>query len=95
MTQQAYKDLVKSLRPADILAAFPDVTPISTTNTDPRPSSQSSDPNDKVFDGQDAEQIRLMEEVCIVVDWNDTPVGAGSKKTCMFLDLPFCSFLTL
>ena len=32
--------------------------------------------------GYDEEQIRLMEEVCIVVDENDTPMGSGSKKRC-------------
>lgn len=83
MTQQeAYSDLVQSLKPEDILKTFPDVAPITTTNLDPRPTSKESADDKQLFDGQDAEQIRLMEEVCIVVDWNDTPVGAGSKKTC-------------
>ncbi|KAK4511709.1 mitogen activated protein kinase [Mucor velutinosus] len=30
----------------------------------------------------DEEQVRLMEEMCIVVDENDKRVGADSKKTC-------------
>jgi isopentenyl-diphosphate Delta-isomerase len=30
----------------------------------------------------DDEQVRLMEEECIVIDVNDNPLGAGSKKTC-------------
>ena len=40
--------------------------------------------------GFDEEQIRLMEEVCIVVDKDDMPMGCGSKKRCMcnvFIDL--------
>lgn len=32
----------------------------------------------------DEEQVRLMEEMCIVVDENDKRVGADSKKTCRF-----------
>jgi hypothetical protein len=33
----------------------------------------------------DEEQVRLMEEMCIVVDENDNRIGADSKKTCKFL----------
>jgi len=40
--------------------------------------------NDADLAGYDEEQIRLMEEVCIVVSENDTPIGSGSKKTCKF-----------
>ncbi|KAI9883426.1 MAG: isopentenyl-diphosphate delta-isomerase idi1 [Watsoniomyces obsoletus] len=32
--------------------------------------------------GYDEEQIRLMDEVCIVLDENDLPIGSASKKTC-------------
>ena len=28
----------------------------------------------------DAEQVKLMEEQVILVDYNDRPIGAGSKK---------------
>jgi len=34
------------------------------------------------LEGYDEEQIRLMEEVCIVVDNDDNPMGSSSKKTC-------------
>lgn len=34
------------------------------------------------LDGHDAEQIRLMDEVCIVLDDNDNPIGNFSKKIC-------------
>lgn len=37
------------------------------------------------LDGHDAEQIRLMDEVCIVLDENDKPIGNFSKKICMCL----------
>jgi len=32
--------------------------------------------------GLDEEQIRLMDEVCIVIDKDDKPIGSASKKTC-------------
>lgn len=35
------------------------------------------------LEGHDAEQIRLMDEVCIVTDENDAPIGKASKKVCM------------
>lgn len=34
------------------------------------------------LDGHDEEQIRLMDEVCIVLDENDKPIGNFSKKIC-------------
>ncbi len=36
------------------------------------------------LDGHDAEQIRLMDEVCIVLDENDKPIGNFSKKICQY-----------
>ncbi|KAF3924002.1 hypothetical protein ABW21_db0203804 [Orbilia brochopaga] len=32
--------------------------------------------------GYDAEQVRLMDEVCIVLDEDDNPIGSASKKIC-------------
>ena len=34
--------------------------------------------------GYDEEQIRLMDEVCIVLDKDDNPIGSASKKVCKF-----------
>ena len=34
--------------------------------------------------GYDEEQVRLMEEVCIVLDPDDKPIGSASKKVCMY-----------
>jgi isopentenyl-diphosphate delta-isomerase len=36
----------------------------------------------QALDGHDEEQIRLMDEVCIVLDENDKPIGTASKKLC-------------
>jgi isopentenyl-diphosphate Delta-isomerase len=38
--------------------------------------------------GYDAEQSRLMDERCIVVDEQDHPIGALDKKTCMHKYIP-------
>ncbi|KEF55677.1 isopentenyl-diphosphate delta-isomerase [Exophiala aquamarina CBS 119918] len=40
----------------------------------------ATDSNDLA--GYDEEQIRLMDEVCIVLDNNDMPIGSASKKAC-------------
>ncbi|MCJ1433342.1 isopentenyl-diphosphate delta-isomerase idi1 [Xylographa pallens] len=34
------------------------------------------------LEGYDEEQIRLMDEVCIVLDKDDKPIGSASKKVC-------------
>lgn len=39
------------------------------------------------LEGHDEEQIRLMDEVCIVLDENDKPIGTASKKLCTY----FCN----
>lgn len=40
------------------------------------------DTNSAPLSGHDEEQIRLMDEVCIVLDENDKPIGTASKKIC-------------
>lgn len=42
------------------------------------------DTSGDALDGHDEEQIRLMEEVCIVLDENDVPIGTASKKLCTY-----------
>lgn len=37
---------------------------------------------DADLQGYDEEQIRLMDEMCIVLDDDDNPIGSGSKKIC-------------
>lgn len=46
-------------------------------------SSHRTSARDGDLEGYDEEQIRLMEEVCIVLDNNDMPIGSASKKVCM------------
>lgn len=40
------------------------------------------DTSSEPLEGHDEEQIRLMDEVCIVLDENDVPIGTASKKLC-------------
>ncbi|KAK5085191.1 isopentenyl-diphosphate delta-isomerase idi1 [Lithohypha guttulata] len=45
-------------------------------------NSTTTDAQDADLSGYDAEQIRLMDEVCIVLDYNDNAIGTASKKDC-------------
>ncbi|KAK0722173.1 NUDIX hydrolase domain-like protein [Lasiosphaeria miniovina] len=40
------------------------------------------DTRSDALEGHDEEQIRLMDEVCIVTDEGDLPIGTASKKLC-------------
>lgn len=57
-----------------ILRLFPQI------NTELAAQAARQDDND--LEGYDEEQIRLMDEVCIVLDEDDQPIGSASKKTC-------------
>ncbi|MCJ1465851.1 isopentenyl-diphosphate delta-isomerase idi1 [Pseudocyphellaria aurata] len=59
----------------NVLRLFPEVN----TNL---ASSHKASIDDNDLQGYDEEQIRLMEEVCIVLDDNDIPIGSASKKVC-------------
>ncbi len=64
---------VEPVTAENILRLFPDIdTRLAST-------SQSTDGD---LAGYDEEQIRLMDEVCIVLDQDDRPIGSASKKTC-------------
>jgi isopentenyl-diphosphate delta-isomerase len=47
------------------------------------PTSQTNTERGSELEGYDEEQVRLMDEVCIVLDNNDRPIGSASKKLCM------------
>jgi isopentenyl-diphosphate Delta-isomerase len=63
----------------NILHLFPEVNPNLRAAFPPRLNSPHQDDD---LTGHDAEQIRLMDEACIVLDANDNPLGSASKKTC-------------
>ncbi|ODV61267.1 isopentenyl-diphosphate delta-isomerase IDI1 [Ascoidea rubescens DSM 1968] len=91
---KSYNDLVKSLSPNDILSLFKDdIIPLSndlslspsSPPTSSSSSSSSSSPSkldSLLFQGHDQEQIKLMNENCIVADYHDTPLGGATKKVC-------------
>jgi len=56
----------------NILRLFPEI------NTSLASQAQASEE----LDGYDEEQVRLMDEVCIVLDEDDKPIGSASKKIC-------------
>ena len=63
---------------------------MSTTTTNAGPITADNilaqfpdiDTTSEALTGHDDEQIRLMDEVCIVLDENDVPIGKASKKIC-------------
>ncbi|KAL2707597.1 Isopentenyl-diphosphate Delta-isomerase [Kluyveromyces marxianus] len=79
-----YAELVKSLNQDYILEKFPDVIPLN--NRPNTRSTESSDTSDNLLNGYDKEQIRLMNENCIVLDWDDNAIGAGTKKLCHLME---------
>lgn len=65
----------------NVATLFPDVD--TSLARDILPTAQSNNVREGTeLEGYDEEQVRLMEEVCIVVDNNDRPIGSANKKTC-------------
>lgn len=60
----------------NVLRLFPEV------NTSLIGGSHNSSTGDSALQGYDEEQIRLMDEVCIVLDNDDVPIGSATKKLC-------------
>ncbi|KAI5287915.1 isopentenyl-diphosphate delta-isomerase idi1 [Ascosphaera aggregata] len=68
----------------NVTTLFPEVdTSLITALND---SQQKSSTTDSDLEGYDEEQIRLMDERCIILDVNDVPIGSGSKKTCHLME---------
>lgn len=82
MTTTEYAKLVRSLGQSQILGKWPEVTPLHRISGIATADSGALASDAKLFEGHDEEQIKLMEELCIVLDFNDQPVGAGTKKLC-------------
>ena len=62
----------------NILRLFPEINTELT--------AQTARAQDADLAGYDDEQIRLMDEVCIVLDENDNPIGSASKKVCHLME---------
>jgi len=72
--------VVETVTAANVTTLFPDVS-TRLVGVSPPAAAPSSDINHDLA-GYDAEQIRLMEELCIVLDANDNAIGSASKKAC-------------
>lgn len=84
-----YHELVKSLKSEEIFEIFPEVIPLEKSSglSSSSTASAGNETEDKdVFNGHDAEQIKLMAENCIVLDYEDVPIGSGTKKLCHIMD---------
>ena len=67
----------------NVAALFPDVhTRLIGEDLEPTASLANGSNDSSDLAGYDEEQIRLMDEVCIVLDNNDQPIGSASKKAC-------------
>lgn len=77
-----YQKLVSQQTARDILADFPEVIPLENVSGLSSASSEAHSEQEGVFDGHDSEQIKLMAENCIVLDYNDNQIGSGTKKVC-------------
>lgn len=67
----------------NVATLFPDVDTSLARDILPTANNNSAREGTEL-DGYDDEQVRLMEEVCIVLDNDDKPIGSASKKTCEF-----------
>lgn len=65
----------RTITAENVIRLFPDVDS-SLASSHRRHTSEND------LQGYDEEQVRLMEEVCIVLDYNDIPIGSASKKVC-------------
>ena len=65
---------------ADLKKMFPGVVGYLTKSQDNTDPSQG-----KELEGADPKQAEYMKEVCIILDEDDKPIAAGSKKICTLL----------
>ncbi|KPI38170.1 Isopentenyl-diphosphate Delta-isomerase [Cyphellophora attinorum] len=69
---------------ANVTSLFPEVhTRLIGEDLPPTASlATNGDTDTNDLAGYDEEQIRLMDEVCVVLDADDNPIGSASKKAC-------------
>jgi isopentenyl-diphosphate delta-isomerase len=83
----SYEKLVAELTGEQILAKWPEITPLKQISGVPTSAGDASLSSSlELLSGKDEEQIKLMEELCIVLDYSDKPVGAGTKKLCHVME---------
>lgn len=86
MAHSEFYELVHNLTDEQILDRFPEVIPLHQRPNSKASESSSTAKDENIFGGYDEEQVRLMNENCIVLDWNDKIVGCGTKKLCHLME---------
>lgn len=71
---------VEAITADNVTRLFPDVD--TQLVRDLNDSKQASAREGGELEGYDDEQVKLMDERCIVLDVNDNPIGSATKKTC-------------
>ena len=84
IAQYTYKmSRVTTITADNVATLFPDVhTRLIGEDLEPTASLANGSNDTSDLAGYDEEQIRLMDEVCIVLDNDDLPIGSASKKAC-------------
>ncbi|ETN44887.1 isopentenyl-diphosphate delta-isomerase [Cyphellophora europaea CBS 101466] len=68
---------------ANVTSLFPEVhTRLIGEDLPPTATLANGSNDTSDLAGYDEEQIRLMDEVCVVLDNDDNPIGSASKKAC-------------
>ncbi|PLB33892.1 isopentenyl-diphosphate delta-isomerase IDI1 [Aspergillus candidus] len=83
MSSTATQTAPPQITAENVATLFPDVD--TSLAREVLPTANASNPAEREsadLAGYDEEQVRLMEEVCIVLDEDDKPIGSASKKTC-------------
>jgi len=76
-------ETVTRITAENVATIFPDVDTSLAREVFPTASTTTARESNEL-EGYDEEQVRLMDEVCIVLDDDDKPIGSASKKTCTF-----------
>ncbi|GMF80566.1 unnamed protein product [Aspergillus oryzae] len=71
----------------NVATLFPEVDTSLAREVLPKADGNPSAASSNELAGYDDEQVRLMDEVCIVLDDDDKPIGSASKKTCKIIPL--------
>jgi len=74
-------ETVTRITAENVATIFPDVDTSLAREVFPTASTTTARESNEL-EGYDEEQVRLMDEVCIVLDDDDKPIGSASKKTC-------------
>jgi isopentenyl-diphosphate Delta-isomerase len=73
----------RTITAANVTELFPEVhTRLIGEDLPPTASIDNGSNDASDLAGYDEEQIRLMDEVCVVLDNDDNPIGSASKKAC-------------